>query len=355
MAREVKTWEDGRDAGLNPAEIAARDNHQRKIYADQIARDNRQARGVRPVSTSSTTTSTRTKSSPHSALYGTMADEATAIQGEVTRLRDLIDQESNSLREFDALTDGGGYYKEDPDVGLMRALAEKMNNEPVGPYSNIAAQVAMVDDPNFAAVFDKAVNGRVNKAREHFSRMGTVSRMAQSGKDAQRQYRSRQRSQGDGRLKGLQGELKRYQNALLGMRETQNKRVYEGERDERRYANSRATAQIRGDKAETISRHTVQSSRLVERDKIKNHLASLTSFKGLIGAEISESLRAAKGYPPGTTYAQAIAKTKAELKHAEKSLKAIVDMPVEVTRIVVESGSIPSSTGGPGGVASILD
>ena len=348
-------WAD--PAKKSPAQLAAERNQARKVYADQIARDNQQTRGVNRVPTSSTATSTKTKSSANSALYGTMAEEAGAMQLEVDRLRDLIDKEGNALREFDAITDGGNYYEEDPDVGLMRALAKQMNNEPVGPYSNIAAQVAMVDDPNFAGVFDKAVNGRVNKAREHFSRMGTVSRMAQSGKAAQRQYRSRQRAKGDTKLKGLQGELGRYQDALLKLRETQDKRTYQKGRDDRQNAAALNRSQFHRDQPETISRHTVETSRAIARDKAKKHLDDLNSFKGIINDKLSEALRASQGYPEGTTYAQAIAKAKAELSRAEASLQAVVRMPAEMTRINVQAGDIGSSTGGSTktGTAAIID
>lgn len=333
---------------MTPAEISRLRNEQARIYADEIAKINASSGGVSPVSASSTTTSTKTKSSANSALYGSMVKEAQALKKSEKRLQDLIDKEGNSLREFDALTGEGGFYEEDPDVALMRALAEKMNNEPVGPYSNIAAQVAMVDDPNFAGVFDKAVNSRVNAARKHFSRMGSVSRMAQSSRDAQRQYRSRQRSQGDARLKGFQSELGRIQDALYKLRKTKDDRQWEQQRDARNQAGRERVAGIRGASGpKPPNRHPQQKAALAEYELLRRQVEKMGSLKSMVSKKISVPLAREFNMPEGITGRDAYNRAVGMRDKALERYNAYLKLGPDVTHVEAVVGRLggPKKTG----------
>ena len=92
---------------------------------------------------------------------------------------------------------------ESKDLQLMRALSDQIKQEGGQSYSNIAAQLAMVQDANFAPVFDREVSKRVNSARKYFGRAGQIQRAAQGEKAAYNQYRQRVRSRSDARAKSL--------------------------------------------------------------------------------------------------------------------------------------------------------
>lgn len=283
---------------------------------------------------SSTTTSTKTKSSPYSSQYGSMAEEAIALMAEREAVDALIEQEGNALREFDAITGAGDFYKEDQDVALMRALAKQLEQEPVGPYSNIAAQVAMVDDPNFAGVFDKAVNARINAARKHFARTGSVARMAQTDRQAQRQFRSRQRQRGDQRLKGLQGRQKRIDDALFKLRQTQDARTRQDERDERqgREAMERTRVRAAGGPKPSL-RHPQQAAALAEVLKLTQEVDDIERYEGGLDAVIDDAFADARGLPRNKTKRESLEKKRALLIKANKRYKQYTDLPEGTTHV----------------------
>ena len=95
----------------------------------------------------------------------------------------------------------------------MRALSNQLREEGGRDYSNIAAQLAMVQDANFAPVFDRAVNRRVNAARKFFGRAGTIQRAAQGERAAFRQSRARSRKRSEERLKAIRQKLDRLREA----------------------------------------------------------------------------------------------------------------------------------------------
>ena len=95
----------------------------------------------------------------------------------------------------------------------MRALSDQLREEGGRSYSNIAAQLAMVQDANFAPVFDREVNRRVNAARKFFGRAGQIQRAAQGERAAFRQSRARSRRRSEERMKAIRDKLKELQKA----------------------------------------------------------------------------------------------------------------------------------------------
>lgn len=314
-----------------PAELSAERNRRSKEQADKVNR---------------TRTTEKQKNTLFSSMYGSMEDEARALLKQREQIEQNIAAEKNALREFDAVTGSGGFYEEDPDVGLMRALAAQLENEPVGPYSNVAAQLSMIEDPNFAGVYDRAVNARINAARKHFSRMGTVARMAQSGRQAQRQSRSRSRQQNAQRLKGFQDQLKRVEDSLFGIRKETSKRDWQEKQGDKRH--SRIMARDAGRQRPGLNRHTVQASRLVELQKAEKDLEKARSLDYFIDGKISDQIASQENLPQGASQAEVISIFEERRRLAQKAYSDIRNLPSYVTEVPRVQGQIPGggSTGG---------
>jgi hypothetical protein len=234
-----------------------------------------------------------TRRSLSGSLYPSVEDEALDINKQIEALRGVIKSEKNALREFDAGTDKGEGFEEDEDVALMRALAQTMKDEPVGPYSNIAAQLAMVQDPNFAGVWDKAANKRINAARKHFSRMGTVSRLSQSDKKGQRAYRARLRSQSDQKLKGYQQELGRLQKHLYSL---QKEKRSLGERGKDR-ANRLASASLSAGFKGSVDAFTTQKKLVGQINQIDREISRLADPSKAVNRALALRIANALGEP----------------------------------------------------------
>ena len=141
----------------------------------------------------------------------TLPDFASELDAQIAQAeRDLISADRDLL-EYDARTEQ--FPGESKDLGLMRALSNQLREEGGRDYSNIAAQLAMVQDANFAPVFDRAVNRRVNAARKFFGRAGTIQRAAQGERAAFRQSRARSRKRSEERLKAIRQKLDRLRAA----------------------------------------------------------------------------------------------------------------------------------------------
>tara|TARA_R100001510_G_scaffold30679_1_gene27363 strand:- start:11844 stop:13106 length:1263 start_codon:yes stop_codon:yes gene_type:complete len=141
----------------------------------------------------------------------TLPDFASELDAQIAQAeRDLVSAD-RELLEYDASSEQ--FPGESKDLGLMRALSNQLREEGGRDYSNIAAQLAMVQDANFAPVFDRAVNRRVNAARKFFGRAGTIQRAAQGERAAFRQSRARSRKRSEERLKAIRQKLDRLREA----------------------------------------------------------------------------------------------------------------------------------------------
>ena len=129
-------------------------------------------------------------------------DLIAGLRDEREKLQRQFDLESDEISKYEM--GASGVYdteNESPDLALMRELAQRAYTaETEGPRSNVAAQFAMLMDPNFAKVFDDATSRRVNAARQHFASIGAIARQAQSERQARAS--SRRRSDFRGRALG---------------------------------------------------------------------------------------------------------------------------------------------------------
>ena len=157
-----------------------------------------------------TTTRTRRSVSPASAGK-TMVDFRDELDRQILKAeQDLLKADRDLLR-YDA--ESQQFPGESKDLALMRALSDQLREEGGRSYSNIAAQLAMVQDANFAPVFDREVNRRVNAARKFFGRAGQIQRAAQGERAAFRQSRARSRRRSEERMKAIRDKLKELQKA----------------------------------------------------------------------------------------------------------------------------------------------
>jgi hypothetical protein len=147
----------------------------------------------------------------------------------INRIKQLgidIGKQDPSLSEY-SMGASGAYdaSSEDPDVALMRRLAEQLRvEEQALQPSNMAAQLSMIYDPNFAAVFKDATSQRVNAARNYFGNIGTISRQAQSGRAA----RAKSRKRSGAVLAGLTRDRTEAQKALDRLRLQRERIAQEG-------------------------------------------------------------------------------------------------------------------------------
>ena len=94
------------------------------------------------------------------------------------------------------------------ELALMEALARRsfMERQAAQP-SNVAAQFAMVLDPNFAPVFKDATTSHINAARQYFGDLGTIARESRSEKAG----RASSRKWSDARLRSIGDRIKLFE------------------------------------------------------------------------------------------------------------------------------------------------
>lgn len=83
--------------------------------------------------------------------------------------------------------DSAGAYDAQPDLDLMRALAERayqQDQERQMASSNLASQLASLMNPAFAKQFQEQTSPRVNAARQYFANLGMINRQAMSASQA---------------------------------------------------------------------------------------------------------------------------------------------------------------------------
>ena len=83
--------------------------------------------------------------------------------------------------------DSAGAYNAQPDLDLMRELAQRayqQDQESQMASSNLAAQLASLMNPAFAKQFQEQTAPRVNAARQYFANLGTINRQAMSASQA---------------------------------------------------------------------------------------------------------------------------------------------------------------------------
>ena len=148
---------------------------------------------------------TRRRDTPGSAGK-TLVDYNSELDKKIEAIKSQIKNADDELHKYDVASEE--FPGESKDLELMRALSDQLRDEGGRSYSNIAAQLAMVQDKDFAPVFDREVNRRVNSARKYFGRMGQIQRAAQGEKAAFRQHRARGRRRSGEKLKILGNELK---------------------------------------------------------------------------------------------------------------------------------------------------
>ena len=136
---------------------------------------------------------------------------------QISKLKVEIDAESNVTSQYEMGASGTYAADSDPEANdqLRRALAEQAYAQSQAGPSNMAAQLAMVHDPNFAGVFKDATMGRVNAARQYFGDLGKIQRESQSRRAA----RAKSMKRSPAKLKGLTTRMTDLQRALTGIRD----------------------------------------------------------------------------------------------------------------------------------------
>ena len=125
-----------------------------EVMAPAPAQPQAQAAAAPTRQRSSASSSSRRSESPASAGK-TLGQYNTELDLQILDVERRIAGLSSDLNEYDA--DSEKSAPDSDDLLLMRKLAQQINNQPTGPYSNIAAQLAMVQDPNFSKVWDGAI------------------------------------------------------------------------------------------------------------------------------------------------------------------------------------------------------
>ena len=128
-------------------------------------------------------------------------------------------------------------FAESEDLELMRTLSKQIQGQgSAPPYSNIAAQLAMVRNPAFAQQWQTATRGRVNAAREFFKQQGLISRQAASEEQVYAQSRKRAQQRRENLKRERAGLARDFQRAELA----EESRTAAGTRSSKR---DRATVQ----------------------------------------------------------------------------------------------------------------
>lgn len=102
--------------------------------------------------------------------------------------------------------DSAGAYQAQPDLDLMRELAQRAYQQDLESSmaeSNLAAQLASLMNPAFAKQFQEQTSPRVNAARQYFANLGMINRQAMSASQAT--ARAKRRS--DARLQQLRQSI----------------------------------------------------------------------------------------------------------------------------------------------------
>jgi hypothetical protein len=117
------------------------------------------------------------------------------------------------------------------DLGALRLLAQEARSlEGAPPYSNIAAQLAMVRNPAFSKQWSDVTTDRVNAARRHFQRQGIIARQSMS-RDAARATAS---SRSGAKLKSLTSSLRSVQKQKADLLNRPFERQREMTKEQRR-------------------------------------------------------------------------------------------------------------------------
>ena len=296
---------------------------------------------------SSRTTSTRRSESPASAGK-TLQQYNTELDLDIRDVNRRIREATDSLYEYDAESEKPS--PESKDLELMRALADQINSQPTGPYSNIAAQLAMVQDPNFAKVWDSAANRRINRARQHFGRMGQIQRMAQGEKAARAQYRSRGRKRSEEKLKILGREKDQLIRAKHKLAADQRNEDF---RREMAHLSGgyrvQAGAASAARKSESLG--TLLSSAYTTQDRTSNQITKIEKAQGDVKEKVLDSVRREMGLPTTTSRADTL---KALRRRQRENANYISELERQrrgnVTRVLYNPARL-GDTGGAGGRA----
>jgi hypothetical protein len=184
------------------------------------------------------------------------ADAYKKLDDEEKKLQKLLALESDDVSFFES--DSLGAYdaaSESPDLSLMRELAKRAYEaEESASPSNVAAQFAMLMNPNFAPVFKDATTRRINAARNYFNTTGAIARQAQSERSARAQARSRKKS--PARLQNIAGSIRQLQQArrdLMRQELAEQERAKEGRLDRKNRRNIATAKNVSAEKRKGMS------------------------------------------------------------------------------------------------------